>query len=1353
MACELLQGDEPPRRAAQNPDAFRIVRSVGNAQVHGDIAGKGQPVFIFVDELQLLSGGAGPSDRETFLRDLPIEDYTQEQLREWLGNFGTLEDMFLLKEPLAGGLSGGGYARFATHEEAAGLLESTPAEGGESPIKGSWSLSERILQDKTGRLRADVCNVLVSEFQYLLAQAPIFALALLGDSRKADRLRFAVWLRSRTEEALRTVHAKLAELVASALTLGQSGLSGSSSVSLLEVNSSEEKGALARSEVLSNATPVPSSVHSQSPHKGYQDGKGSFHGRGPSKSHDFGGFATEEQTEQGPGQGQKRPRDLETVEHDGLARAPYRQRYSQEQASQPEAPAEAASKEQEEEQDEAEAEDIDEGDPLRPCILVQDFPNSWKRKHLRQVFVKYGVAAVHMVEDPLGRAARIELKKAKHMAVAVKQMNDREVGDGKEMERCTLQCDLFGCEDVDHEQEEDVGVARRSLYLDELPMPKRPDVAPSEGDREVFLQQLSLAVEKEGDLFSELGLKKDSVEGAYLLRDASGAANGKAYVRFKSHAAAAACVTANSRSSVYEDNWFATWSESERAMQRTSSVYRLDVHSAFAADNGHLLQSVLIKCKVKGLRIFSEAFWSRGPRSRIAQTAPGRQIHFAAECEGFEFEEMRAALGSVLEAFHQRVAERLKPTAAARPSRTEGLQHGLGAATAMEKGRDKGCDQSKGKGKDKGKAYAEAKLPPQKEGDEWQETDQQWDGHEQQQQQQQHPWESQQQYSFEGEPAMVETETFRNAVGKFLAKGKGDEVKGKFAAKGRAEESKGKSTAKGASQGKSNWEQQWDEDDQQYEADSFEDEAAMVEAETSRQEKSKSAAKGKGEVAKGKFMAKGSVEESKGKSLARGVVEQAKGKAAVKGVTQGKAKWDQQCDRDDQQSEAESKGKSLAKGVVEQAKGKAAVKCGTQGKAKWDGDDQQSQADVLEDTSAMAEAEPPTEVKGKSATKGKVKDANSKSAAKGGSQGKAKDSREGGKAAGKQAAGSKGEAKGKRPLPSGKANQNLQTIRNHIDECELIMHAAYEMETYGQADQAQEEYSRGLRSFVDATKKMINEPGTDQEGLKQQIEQLLASRAVVLKERLDNAGLTIASLFAPAAKQPQQKKQGIIGRLLEKDSARGQESVQQSMGQEKAAKPDQQVPARQPPTRPIPARPRPSRPQSEEQSASQQPEQPEQQQSGQHYSQEWQDGGWNASQKDWNQGWNQQNEDWSQHRDNWKQRDDWNQSREEWSQRRKAPRIAPPSAPPSKGGGKVAAPERPKGATSGQRAQQSEGPPSKRPLPQAGASATDRRPPSAPPRPGAPSGPTGGKGKPQTGPAPVPSAVAKSSFLLSSRAA
>lgn len=352
-----------------------------------------------------------------------------------------------------------------------------------------------------------------------------------------------------------------------------------------------------------------------------------------------------------------------------------------------------------------------------------------------------------------------------------------------------------------------------------------------------------------------------------------------------------------------------------------------------------------------------------------------------------------------------------------------------------------------------------------------------------------------------------------------------------------------------------------------------------------------------------------------------------------------------------------------------------------------------------------------------------------------------KDTTVAGKAAGKQAAGNKGETKGKRPLPSGKSNQSLQTIRNHIDECELIMHAAYEMESYGQAAEAQEEYSRGLRSFMDAAKKMASEAGSDKEGLKQQVEQLLASRAVVLKERLDNAGVTIASLFGPVAKpQAPQKKQGIIGRLLAKDSAHGQESAQQESGhqsqwQEKPAQPEQQAPAR------IPARPRPSTPQPGKQPAAQQPEQQEQQQQSGDYSQEWQDGGgWNKSQKDWSQGWSQQNDDWSQNRDSWKQKEDWNQSREEWSQRRETPRAAPPT----KGAGKNPAAERSKGAASGQRAQQSEGPPSKRPLPQAGGGAADRRPPGPPA-----GGKAAGKGRPQAGGAAVPSAVAKSSFLPS----
>ena len=42
------------------------------------------PIVVYVDELQLAMGEPGPGDHEIFLRDMPLEDYTETQLREWL---------------------------------------------------------------------------------------------------------------------------------------------------------------------------------------------------------------------------------------------------------------------------------------------------------------------------------------------------------------------------------------------------------------------------------------------------------------------------------------------------------------------------------------------------------------------------------------------------------------------------------------------------------------------------------------------------------------------------------------------------------------------------------------------------------------------------------------------------------------------------------------------------------------------------------------------------------------------------------------------------------------------------------------------------------------------------------------------------------------------------------------------------------------------------------------------------------------------------------------------------------------------------------------------------------------------
>eukprot|EP00438_Fugacium_kawagutii_P025993 Skav209464 [mRNA] locus=scaffold3498:78551:80362:+ [translate_table: standard] len=51
-----------------------------------------------------------------------IEDYTEAQLREWLQGFGRPEAVVFLKDPGSTELNGKGYVRFASHEEAVGLL-------------------------------------------------------------------------------------------------------------------------------------------------------------------------------------------------------------------------------------------------------------------------------------------------------------------------------------------------------------------------------------------------------------------------------------------------------------------------------------------------------------------------------------------------------------------------------------------------------------------------------------------------------------------------------------------------------------------------------------------------------------------------------------------------------------------------------------------------------------------------------------------------------------------------------------------------------------------------------------------------------------------------------------------------------------------------------------------------------------------------------------------------------------------------------------------------------------------------------------------------------------------------------
>ncbi|CAK0827807.1 unnamed protein product, partial [Prorocentrum cordatum] len=96
------------------------------ASVKDPLQDGGPPIVLYVDELQLATGEPGPEDTEIYLRDLPLEDYTEQQLREWLDDFGTVTRFVAIRDTSTKELTGRAYVRFGTSEEATGLIAAFP---------------------------------------------------------------------------------------------------------------------------------------------------------------------------------------------------------------------------------------------------------------------------------------------------------------------------------------------------------------------------------------------------------------------------------------------------------------------------------------------------------------------------------------------------------------------------------------------------------------------------------------------------------------------------------------------------------------------------------------------------------------------------------------------------------------------------------------------------------------------------------------------------------------------------------------------------------------------------------------------------------------------------------------------------------------------------------------------------------------------------------------------------------------------------------------------------------------------------------------------------------------------------
>jgi len=149
-----------------------------------------------------------------------------------------------------------------------------------------------------------------------------------------------------------------------------------------------------------------------------------------------------------------------------------------------------------------------------------------------------------------------------------------------------------------------------------------------------------------------LGTGEQDIQGAHFLRNRTwSSTNGKAYVTFRDHGAAAAFL---------RDDGGATssWSEAERAHQRSKSAYGVDIHAAFTEADGSMIQSIQTQCGVRDLWALSG---TQCPPSGPKVPVPtAQQLHIVADCTEEDFEDVQSALGFALERFHEWIALRLK---------------------------------------------------------------------------------------------------------------------------------------------------------------------------------------------------------------------------------------------------------------------------------------------------------------------------------------------------------------------------------------------------------------------------------------------------------------------------------------------------------------------------------------------------------------------------------------------------------------------------------------------------------------------------------------------------------------------
>jgi len=165
------------------------------------------------------------------------------------------------------------------------------------------------------------------------------------------------------------------------------------------------------------------------------------------------------------------------------------------------------------------------------------------------------------------------------------------------------------------------------IFIDELSMPSRPAVEPNLDDCELFVTDLPPPCRDVESARIWLSGFQGSVKEVLVLRDENQVSTGKAYARFRTHKEARQTLKG------IDDLSFggpkkASWSESERVLQRHNSPYGLDVLKAMSGPDNSLLAEIAEQASAASIRLEIPTVSASDPKPGAA----GR-VRFVVTCE------------------------------------------------------------------------------------------------------------------------------------------------------------------------------------------------------------------------------------------------------------------------------------------------------------------------------------------------------------------------------------------------------------------------------------------------------------------------------------------------------------------------------------------------------------------------------------------------------------------------------------------------------------------------------------------------------------------------------------------------